>query len=100
MSFNSILHPYAPPLLLEKRVVRRNSDEGGIEVIVTTSKLPGAPYYLYSVTHNGALVLQLISNPGSNDIIDAIVRHLKGASIEESWLRTKVIYPPFKMKEK
>lgn len=76
---NSVLEPYTTPPVMERRTVQRNGTQ--YEVVVTASRLSDAPYYLYAVSHNGAVVLRLISNPGQDDIVDAIVRYHDGRGL-------------------
>jgi len=75
MGINSLLAPITKPPSNELRTVRGRGTDTTYQVLVLTNKLEGVPYYRYQVYLDGVLVLELISNPGNDDIADAIVRH-------------------------
>lgn len=72
--YSEVLKPYVPPKHSEVRTVR---SRGGTlyQVNVRTEKLLRAPWYKFSVHFNGEVILELISNPGVDDILQAITKH-------------------------
>lgn len=74
---SSVLDPAMKPPALAYRVVTAAHNGRPYRVKVTTEKCKGSPYHVYSVFYKDVCVLQLISNPGNDDIVDAIARHHK-----------------------
>lgn len=79
LGFNSTLGAYAPPLGSYTRKVR-DKEGKQITFIIHTARVPGGVDYIYNVylkgdDHNLVLDPPWISNPGDDDLLEALHRY-------------------------
>lgn len=80
LGMNSTLAPFIPPAKSELRIVVLRSG-ARVEVEIHTHKLQRSASYLYSAylaadKYRREPILQWVSNPGNEDLVEAISRHL------------------------
>lgn len=68
---------FAPPVEYTESIPAGMGRQFPLRLTIRTSKLPGAPYYLYRAYLPSVEkpILELISRPGKGDLIDALRRH-------------------------